>query len=125
MLYCHITECLLSIEIGDNEYAASRLKSIERKFKTLLNQSHNYRQKVMVSLLRKIIYNIDFWQSKNLRNKAWNFIRLQPYYKPGSEFISFNAWLYSKLENVPYGEAEYNKAIEERMNNGFLTTQEL
>lgn len=120
LFYCHASECMLAVEAKDHDYATSRLNSIERKFKKFLQQKYNKRNNEFIKLLRNIINSTNPWTDECIRKKILEFISLKPIYKPSSEFISFNAWLYSKLERVPYSESEYNIAIKERIEKGSL-----
>lgn len=120
LFYCHSIECLLAIEAEDLDYANSRVKSIERKYKNFLQQSPNLRMNQFIKLLRNIVVSDSPWTNERIKKEVWQFISCQPLYKPGSEFISFNAWLYSKLEKTSYSENGYNIAIKEKIENGFF-----
>lgn len=130
LFYCHAVECLLAIEADDCSYALYRIAATERKFKNYLKQAHNFRNNDFIKLLRHIAQNNTAWKDENFRREIWRFINLKHQYNPGPEFISFNAWLYSKLENVAYNEGEYDKAVkrfspvlEQGEESGLLTSK--
>lgn len=117
LFYCQATECLLATEEMDFDYSSSRILAIERKFKPLLTQSHQKRNCNFIKLLKYISTKRDKnpWKIEKIRNMAWDFIKMKPIYEHGPEFISFNAWVYSKLENIKYDEAVYNILIVEKI----------
>ena len=119
LFLCNAIELLLIIEAEDMDFAVFRLKSVERKFKKFLQQPYNKRNSEFIKILRYIVQNQDCWGNKKFRSTVWEFLKMQAVYVPGAEFISFNVWLYSKLENVPYSEELYNKVIQKRLKSEF------
>ena len=108
VFYCHAIESMLALEVGEYNYVTYRIAAIERKFRNYLRQAHNYRNAEFIKLLKSLASAGIEWESDIFKKKALQFIAIKPRYTPGPEFISFNAWLYSKMENVSYNETEYN-----------------
>lgn len=112
LFYTHVAECILAVEQNKIDYAESRILSIERKYKHFLKQPYNTRNSHFIQILKTIIKDPMIWEGETFKKNAWSFIMEKIDYKPGLEFISFNAWLYSKLGNVAYNELGCSKMLQ-------------
>lgn len=97
-----IIECLLHHEIGDREFILHRIRSIERKYHDFFQKPFFNREKTFITLLKQINKNPDIFYDETFRKQADAFIALKEIDVADSEFISFNAWLKSKMDKRPY-----------------------
>lgn len=110
---CQAIECILAIESNQIEYADYRISSMQKKFNQMLHKPYHRRKAFFLQLVKDILNDNEPWKSNKLRRKVLSFLQIEPIYKASSEFISFNAWLYSKIKNQAYHEGNYNQAAQE------------
>jgi hypothetical protein len=99
-----LCECILHIDAGNYDYALTRLDSIERKVRDMLQQPAYKREQYFIQLLKQMCLDPKFVRSKRFKEEATNPILLRQIDATGSELIQYHYWLRSKVENRPFAE---------------------
>lgn len=102
LLIKHIAECLIHTEQGNHFYVENRIKAIRRKYSSQLDTTRFQRDNQFLSILMKIIKDEYFLNNQKFIDEVKYFIKLKKLKPAASEFISYNAWLQSKLEKRTY-----------------------
>lgn len=103
----NLMEILLHIELGDTDYADSRMRSFLRKYKPVLQSLKETQALTFVELVRKYYHSPAEVQSEAFKNKVAEEIKWKPRSETDIFIMSFLAWLKSKM----MGESLYEATL--------------
>lgn len=99
-----LLECALQVELGNSEYAASRIKSTEKSFSDLLDKSTFYPEKVLLNVIKKLNDNPFLIKDKAFQEEIKKYLTLKPADHDNLQSMIFYIWLKAKLEKKSYNE---------------------
>jgi hypothetical protein len=102
MLFTDIYAVMFHYQSGDNDYALYLSEKLKRKYKQELSESSNYREAFFLKLLESLIRKPECIANNKFKNEVTNFLKLKEFIPGDNEYISFNAWLISKISKRTY-----------------------
>ncbi len=100
----NLMEVLLFFEMEKIEVVESRIRSIERNFKTFFANPIYGRARVFLSLIREVALYPDRIRSAEFEEKVERSFEWMPQEQEDLQAMAFYAWLRSKMQNRPYME---------------------
>lgn len=105
MLFTDIYACMFYYETKDYEHTLYLINKIKRKYADALPKSAINREFEFIKLLEKMANNHELEKSNKFVTMVNNFVNLKDYTPGDNEYISFNAWLLSKINCTSYYES--------------------
>jgi len=102
ILFSDIYAVIFHLEEGEYEYAAYVLEKVKRRHAAILRKPESRREKLFISILERILNTPGYLKTEQFRREADQCISIREFIAGDFEYISFNAWLLSRLHNKPY-----------------------
>ena len=94
----NLLEVLLFFDMGKQDVAESRLRSLERTYRSLFRHPLYSRVKGFVSLIKFVVFNADQVTSKQFNEMVERSIDWRPAEEEDLQAMGFYAWLKSKMQ---------------------------
>lgn len=104
MLYTELYGAIFAYENKDGEHAYYILTRIKRKYAAVLKRQGSKRESLFVRILEKMLTDTKYIKSNAFISDHNEFVHMKQFIPGDYEYISFNAWLSSKLEGKSYYE---------------------
>ncbi len=108
MIFTDIYACMFYYEIKDYEQTLYLLNKIKRKYVAVFNKSESSRELEFVKIIERMANTPKLTKSNQFKSLINKFVEQKEYTPGDNEYISFNAWLLSKLNNTTYYQAFIN-----------------
>jgi hypothetical protein len=103
MLKKHVSELILQYEMGNIDLALNKARSIERSFGDMLRKDSYKNVGSYLQLVRQLIDKPGALKQEEFNSLADRYLHFAPAEQEDIHFISFYAWLKSKMLGQPYG----------------------
>lgn len=93
-----IAELIIRYELNDFDFLEYRMKQVEKDFKEQLSFQENNREKVLLEIIKELIYTNSIRSNKDLHQKIIRFVdETKEESRLYSEMINYNRWLSKKI----------------------------
>lgn len=104
LLYTDIYVAMIHYDNDDKDFAHHTLQRTKRKYADVLKLSVSSREQLFIKILENLVNDASYVSSKKFASDHARFVKLREYVPGDKEYISFNAWLSSKLTGKTYYE---------------------
>lgn len=102
LLFSDIYAIIFHFEEEEYEYASYILEKIKRKYSTILKLPESAREKLLLTIMEKILNKPGYLKTEAFYRNAEQVIAMRKFVPGDFEYISFNAWLISKMTGQSY-----------------------
>ena len=97
-----LIETIIQFEMGNEEIALNRIRSINRAYSNSFNQEAYKKAKIFLDFIRYYIQDTRLVKEEKFLKKAEDALGKVPLHQFGIQTIAFYAWIKSKIDNRNY-----------------------